>query len=94
MMKKANQANYLEATQDGIVRLIYNEEASKNVQGLYTGGLQSCIAIIIIGDQGISLIHNSGRITAATIKRECEAVGKIKYWTLAFYSKADEEYQQ
>jgi len=50
---------YIEASEDGIVRL--DQKTDKNVCGLYTKGLQNCLAIVIHNKEAgrISLMHKT-----------------------------------
>jgi hypothetical protein len=78
----ASNPDYFEVTQDGIGRLFFNSE--EKVQGLFTEKLETCIAIIIIGSKGISLIHNTGRISSDSIKNEVELLGELNCFLVAY----------
>lgn len=77
---------YIGITQDGIGRIIFDQTDSK-FEGLYTEGLETCLAIIIVGSHGISLIHNTGWLRAEDILTEFKAVGDLEYWTIAYNPK-------
>jgi len=79
---------YIQATQDGIVRLDF-QATDRNVCGLYTNMLETCIVIILVGDRGISLIHDTGVICRETIQKESEWIGTMRYWTTAFSTEWD-----
>lgn len=52
---------YVVVTQDGIGRISGNTPA--HIEGLYTEGLECCLAIVFKGKNGrISLIHDTSRI--------------------------------
>lgn len=74
---------YIEVTQDGCARLIRGVTPA-DIEGIYTDGLLTCIAIIIVGANGVALIHDTGSLSVASILREFDAVGQILYWTIAF----------
>ena len=77
---------YIEVTQDGCARLIRGVSPS-DIEGIYTDGLLSCIAIIIVGSNGIALIHDTGALSVASVLREFDSVGRVIYWTLAVNTK-------
>jgi len=91
---QAAQNIYMEATQDGVVRLLFNE-TGPNIVGLYTEGLQTCLAIIMVGDRGISLIHSAGMLSPESIQNELKLIGNIEFWTVGynptFYPKKRED---
>ncbi len=77
-----HESKYVKATQDGIVRLKY-KETPINIEGLYTEGLETCFALIFVGDKGITLIHDTDKIFSTTIAEEYNSVGKIVFWATA-----------
>ena len=72
---------YIEVTQDGIGRISFSQ-TSDEITGLYTDGIQSCIAIILKGDRGISLVHDAGQIDRDTFDKELQWIGAFQ--TIAF----------
>lgn len=67
---------YVVITQDGIGRI--SESTPANIEGLYTEGLESCIAIVIRGTNArISIIHDTSRIDKKVIKRELKWIGAL-----------------
>lgn len=73
---------YFKVSQDGIGRWL-REITSKDICGLYTDQIDTCMVIIICGEKGITLIHDTGQLRNDAIIDEFRALGKIAYWTVA-----------
>lgn len=74
---------YIEITQDGIGRLS-REKTPNDIIGLYTDKIETCTIILIVSQQGISLIHNTGKIRVADIVNEFRWHKDIVFWTAAY----------
>lgn len=74
---------YIEITQDGIGRLS-REKTPADIIGLYTDNIQTCTIILIVSQKGISLIHNTGKISVADIVNEFRWHNNIVFWTAAY----------
>lgn len=68
-------------TPNGIGRLDFNNTPD-DVQALCTSGFSTCVGIAIIGNNGISLIHDSSRLPVEDISKEFEFVGNLNSWHL------------
>jgi len=79
---------YIEVTQDGIGRISFSQ-TSDEITGLYTDGIQTCIAIILKGDKGISLVHDAGQIDRDTFEKELRWIGEFQ--TIKFVSNPQYE---
>lgn len=76
---------YLQVVQDGAA--ILNYKNTDRIQGLFTCGLETCTAIIIIGKEGIALIHDTGRLSSDSIVNIFKALGEIEEWAIAYNPK-------
>lgn len=88
-IERTTESRYINVTENGIARLSYSR-SPENIKGLYTTGLQSCAAILIVGEQGIVLIHDFGKMNRESIIQEFSFVGQLKWWSTAFYPQADQ----
>ncbi len=52
---------FIHVTQDGIGRFS-KDKSPEEIEGLYTDDLEICVAVLVIGDKNISLIHDTGKI--------------------------------
>lgn len=67
---------YIEITQDAAG--IITSQTSADYQGLYTSGIETCVAIAIKGSDGVMLIHHSGRLGQASIRDILGEIGEIQ----------------
>ncbi len=67
---------YIKISQDGIGRLIFDKRT--DINGLYTDDLQTCFVVAIVGNLGISLMHNTGRFSQQTLNAELTFVGALE----------------
>jgi len=51
---------FIKITEDGIGRCLATTPS--DIEGIYTEEIQTCIAIILIGDQKVSMIHDTGKL--------------------------------
>ena len=51
------------------------EKTPSRFNGLYTDGLETCIAIVIAGSGGITLIHDTGMLSFEMIATEFQSLG-------------------
>jgi hypothetical protein len=86
-------ALYLHVTQDAGAVILF-DRTPKEIRFLATNSLESCIAIMAKGKNGIALVHDSGKLTDASVKKIFQLIGEIEFWTTAFYPKADQVYQE
>lgn len=64
---------YINITQDGFGR-ISRADSPADVEGLYTGGLESCIAVVLVGSEYISLFHFTCVTSLASLTKEIDLV--------------------
>jgi len=83
--KTVSKKGYIKITQDGLGR-IYRAETPANIEGIYTEGLQTCIAILIVGMNAVSLIHDMGKLSVDDITGEFK-IAKPLFWTVAYNPK-------
>ena len=69
---------------EGCAGLILFNETPEQVQGLYTGGLKSGLAIIARGEKGIALAHDTGFLTKSSLVELFKKIGEIQFWSVAF----------
>lgn len=81
--KKAVAGCYINITQDAVGRLFF-EDTPQNILGLYTSGIQTCTVLILVGQKGISLIHDSGLLSIQSINREFKLVGNIQSYKIIY----------
>lgn len=67
---------YIKISQDGIGRLLFDKRT--DINGLYTDDLQTCFVVALVGDLGISLMHNTGRLSQQTLNTELVSVGALE----------------
>jgi len=83
-------SSYIRVLQDSAALIIFNKTPS-NIRYLYTEDLETCIAIMCRGENGVALIHDSGeKITETSIKKVIMQVGKIQSWSTVFNPCADD----
>jgi len=70
---------YIEVVQDGVGILLYNK-TPKPFHYLYTGGLESCVAIMAKGEHGVALLHDGGFLTENSIKTVFQRIGTLEFW--------------
>lgn len=73
---------YIKITQDGIGRIFFNQRS--DIDGLCTDNLETCLAIVLIGNLGISLTHNTGRIAQKTLQHELSIIGELEKCHIIF----------
>ena len=74
---------YIEITRDGIGRVTTSTPG--DIEGIYTNDLQTCLAIIFVSSNSISLIHSTFKLSEESIKREAMLhQGTLKFWTIAY----------
>lgn len=84
---------YLQVTQDAGAVILF-DRTPKQLQVLFTNNLASCIAIMAKGELGVALLHDGGKLSEESIQKVFKLIGKIEYWTTAFYPYADQEYKE
>lgn len=84
---------HLQVAQDSAAVILFNQTPPE-IQGFYTTGLQSCVAIFAKGDQGLALVHDGGKLTEQSVAEVFARIGPIDFWGTAFYPDADREYQR
>lgn len=67
---------FIEITQDAAG--IITEQTNAQYQGLYTSGLETCVAMAIKGTNGVILIHHSGRLSQVSIHDILGEIGDIQ----------------
>lgn len=72
---------YIKVTQGGIARWLRGVTSS-DIDGLFTDNLETCAAVIIAGEKGITLIHDTRRLSTDAIIQEFRLMGKIAFWTI------------
>lgn len=77
------KSTYINICQNSVGR-IRRDVTPVEYAGLYTSGIETCFVIVIIGEQGVSMIHNSGKIAEADIDKEFQHIGPVISWTLAY----------
>jgi tetratricopeptide (TPR) repeat protein len=75
---------FIECGQDGICRLDI-DKSPPQIQGLFTQGIQTCVPLLIVGKNRISLIHDSGKLRVSNILEEAKWVHEVEYWTIAYH---------
>lgn len=81
---KPEKDSYIEVTQDGIVRIM--SDTATNLQGIYTEGLETCLAFIVVGKnrKSLSMIHATNKLSPDSLKNEFKLHGEIEFWTIAY----------
>lgn len=72
----AVEKKIVEITQEGIGR-ISKADNPKGIEGLYTDGLQTCVAIALVSAKGISLIHATIALKVERLIAEVKWHGKV-----------------
>jgi hypothetical protein len=77
------EENFLKVAENGSARILFS---SKNkFSGICIDNLTTCTGIVVIGTEGIVVIHDEGFLDIESIENEFNSVGKIKNWTI-FYN--------
>lgn len=84
------RARLLKIKQNSAAILNYDED---KIEGIYTDDLKSCIAILIVGVNGIALIHDDGRLSEKSIADVFKSISPIKSWSIAHNPNSDVEYK-
>jgi hypothetical protein len=70
---------YMITTENGVSR-IYFDKDNDSITGLAAANLTTCTAIVIIGDQGIAMIHDEGFLSIEGIDEQLCSMGKLSKW--------------
>jgi len=77
---------YIKVTENGSGRISFSNKTNL-VKGLSVEGLTTCTAIVIIGDQGMAVIHDEGHSSIEHIKKEFKFVGNVTEWAIFYNSE-------
>lgn len=82
-MRRKIIGKFIKVTQGGVARWLRNITPS-DIDGLFTDNLETCVAIIIAGKRGITLIHDTRRLLIDRVMQEFKLIGEIAFWTTAY----------
>jgi hypothetical protein len=66
---------YIKVTESGVAIVL--DSSPPEIKGCYTEGLQSCIAVILVGNNGFALIHDTGELSGPSIAKVCSLLGVV-----------------
>lgn len=84
------QKQVINVTENGSARISFSDTPDY-IQGLCAKGLSTCTAIVIIGSDGVSVIHDEGFLSIESIKKEFDFVGTLKEWSIFYNPKTLKE---
>jgi hypothetical protein len=86
-----NEKKYLHITQDGL-GILY-KTSPEHILGLYTEGLQSCLAIFAFGEKGMLLIHATRKLKQEDMEKNFSKLGEISYCVVAYNQRYQEAFE-
>ncbi|ELA9846550.1 hypothetical protein ACEV8A_24110 [Vibrio parahaemolyticus] len=72
---------FIEITQDSVGII---ETSNESVQGIFTGGIQTCLIMVFSCEEATVLVHDSGQLDLTALLNIINTYGKVNKVTLAF----------
>ncbi|HHC6692760.1 hypothetical protein CGJ04_09250 [Vibrio parahaemolyticus] len=72
---------FIEITQDSVGII---EASNKSIQGIFTGGIQTCLIMVFRCEEATVLVHDSGQLDLTALLNIINAYGEVHKVTLAF----------